>query len=150
MNRVPALLLAFILALFSTQPLVQAASAEAFGCTHTEHDEFCGYEKGAPCLHEHDALLCGWDEDTQSGCTHDCADGTCSYIEAQPCGHQHDTNCGGLTLGDSGEAVIIAGFDPLADAIARQNFSVGEATLADVNLPDTLTVTDAACGARDE
>ena len=69
-----------------------------YQCTHTEHDDSCGYVAAVeevPCGHIHDEN-CGWSEETPDGCTHD-HDDTCGYQEAtsgSPCTHNcADAGC---------------------------------------------------------
>lgn len=69
-----------------------------YQCTHTEHDDSCGYVaavEGVPCGHIHDEN-CGWSEETPDGCAH-IHDDTCGYQEAtsgSPCTHNcADAGC---------------------------------------------------------
>lgn len=132
-NRILSLLMAVCLML-GMIPLTAAAEAGG-ACTH-EHGEVCSYVEGVPCGH-----VCG--EDCSDGCIHTNHDADCGYIEAVDCDHVCDVDCGGLSLGDSGDtAIIVAALDELPEETLYQGYDFDTVTLADLDLPDTLTGTD--------
>ncbi len=94
--------LALAMVLGAALPTARAAEeqgTEGVHCTHTAHDEACGYMeevKGSPCTHVHDET-CGYAPATEaSPCTH-VHDALCGYAaptEGRPCVHVHDGTCG--------------------------------------------------------